>query len=75
MSKEKTKGVKEKFSAAKKKKDDITKYYNDIAMKNDAINKLKDAERKKKKNKKHAKSKTSKNKGSKNYKKQYIGQG
>ena len=54
MSKEKTKGVKEKFSAAKKKKDDITEYYNDIAMKNDAINKLKDSERKKKRQKKQA---------------------
>ena len=44
MSKEETKGVKEKFSEAKAKKDAIKKYYNDIAMKNDAINKLKDAE-------------------------------
>jgi len=54
MSKGENKGVKEKFSAAKKKKNDITKYYNDIAMKNDAINKLKDIERKNKKQKRQA---------------------
>jgi hypothetical protein len=54
MGKEETKGVKEKFSEAKKKKDAIKKYYNDIAMKNAAIDKLKDAERKKRKKNRQA---------------------
>lgn len=56
MSKEETKGVKEKFSEAKAKKDAIKKHYNDIAMKNAAIDKLRDAERRKKKKQRQAKS-------------------